>query len=527
MSGELNSTTKAEEGEFARQRAAQLSLAEILRRNAVRTPRAPALRFGARTVSYGELDERSDRLAAALHERGIAARDAVPLWLHNGIEIVETLFALHKLGAAAAPLNFRLSADEAAFILGDIGARGIIADARLLEAAGDALDADWTLVVGDTPDCSYEEAIGRQQAPPPTVVVDDDDAAFVMYTSGTTGRPKGAVLTHKNLIANTWSWTFEVGIRRSDIYTPGLPLFHIGGLVGLYPFLQMGSLVVLQPTGGFDPDEAFDTIVRNEATVCAFVPAQWQVLVEREQAGEKLSRVRRAVWGGSPASRPLLEQMTAILPENSVVSTFGQTEVTANATFLHAADALRKLGSVGHAALTVEHRIVDDSDSDVATGEIGEIVYRGPTVMREYFRRPEATEQAFLGGWFHGGDLVREDDEGFIYVIDRKDDMIISGAENIYPAEIERTLVEHPGVAETAVVGAPDPTWGETPVAFVVASDSQAVDSAELVALCTERLARFKRPSRIVFIDALPRNAGGKVLKRDLRAQATGTGEAA
>ena len=443
----------------ARLRAAQLSLGELLRRNAARLPAAPALRLEERTVTYGELDERSSTLAAVLREREVREGDTVAVLMHNGIEMVETLFAIHKLGAVAAPLNFRLSTEEVTFILADVGACGLVADEPLLELTGGAPGIDWTLAVSGEPGSSYEESLAAASRLEPEQV-DDDAPAFVMYTSGTTGRPKGAVLTHKNLVVNTWSWAFEVGVARGDTYTAGFPLFHIGGLVGLYPFLLLGECVVLQRSRGFDPDAALELIAGSAATICAFVPAQWQLLVDRPGAAERLRGQRRALWGGSPASRPLLERMVETLPADSVISTFGQTEVTANATFLGPADALRKLGSVGRAAPTMEYRIVDDDDRDVPPGEVGEIVYRGPTVMREYLGRPEATAEAFRGGWFHGGDLVREDDEGYLYVVDRKHDMIISGGENIYPAEVERVLVEHPAVADIAIVGIPHPDLG-------------------------------------------------------------------
>jgi fatty-acyl-CoA synthase len=501
----------------ARECAAQLSLPELLRRNATRMPSAPALRMDGRTISYGDLELRAGRLAAALRERGVRPADRVSIWMHNSIEMVEVLFAIHKLGAAAVPLNFRLRPDETAFILSDVGSGGLIADDALLHSGGTALDLEWTLSVSADSDSPYEEAITRAGTPVESEVVDDDSPAFVMYTSGTTGRPKGAVLTHKNLVSNTWSWAFEVGVARGDTYTAGLPLFHIGGLVGLYPFLLLGESVVIQRSGGFDAEATLDLMDRSETTICAYVPAQWQLLVELPDAAKKLARYRRAIWGASPASRPLLEQMTETLPDGSIVSTFGQTEVTANATFLGPADALRKLGSVGRPAATMECRIVDEEDRDVAQGEVGEIVYRGPTVMREYVNRPEATEEAFRGGWFHGGDVVRQDEEGYIYVVDRKNDLIISGGENIYPAEVERVMVEHPAIGEIAVVGTPHARWGETPVAFVVQAPGAQARADDLIAFCRDRLAGYKRPSRVIFIEELPRNASGKVLKRDLR----------
>jgi fatty-acyl-CoA synthase len=500
--------------------AAQLSLGELLRRRAATTPGAPALRLGDRVATYGELDERAGRLAVGLRDRAVSPGDRVGVWMHNGIEMVETLFAIHKLGAAAVPLNFRLAAPEAAFIVEDAGLRGLVGDAGLLELGGPGLGVDWGLAVTGEPDSSYEQAIADAPGACDPIVVEDHTPAFVMYTSGTTGRPKGAVLSHRNLLANTWNWTFEVDIRRGDVYTAGFPLFHIGGLVGLYPFLLLGNCVVLQASGGFDPEAALDLMQRAGTTVCAYVPAQWQLLVAPRSVAARLRGQRRAIWGGAPAGRALLERMVEVLPEGSVISTFGQTEVTANATFLGPADALRKLGSVGLPAVTMECRIVDESDRDVAPGEVGEIVYRGPTVMQGYFNRPDATAEAFRGGWFHSGDLVHQDDEGYFYVVDRKNDTIISGGENIYPAEVERVLAEHPTIAECAVAGVADERWGETPVAFVVCAPEAAVDAGELIDFCRPRLARYKHPTRVVVVDALPRNASGKVLRRVLRERA-------
>jgi acyl-CoA synthetase (AMP-forming)/AMP-acid ligase II len=509
----------------SQERARQLTLPELLRRRARTAPHATALCLDGETRSYAELDARADRLAAALARREVAPGDTVAVWMHNGIEMIEALFAIHKRGAAAVPLNFRLTAPEVAFILADSAACGLLADRRLIDAIGRPPSTEWQLVVSGGGDDSYEEAIAEGGDGPDSPPIDDDDAAFVMYTSGTTGQPKGAVLTHKNLIANTWNWTFAVGISEGDVYSAGLPLFHIGGLVGLYPFLLLGNRVVLQRTGGFDPAAALDLMDRAQSTVCAYVPTQWQLLVDEPGAAAVFGRQRRAIWGASPASRPLLERMMEALPEDSVVGTFGQTEVTANATFLAPRDARRKLGSVGRPAMTMEHRIVDDDDRDVPTGEIGEIVYRGPTVTPGYFRRPEATREAFRGGWFHSGDLVREDPDGYLYVVDRKSDTIISGGENIYPAEVERVLVEHPAVAEVAVVGVADARWGETPVAYVVGAAGASPAAQALIDFCGPRLARFKHPSRVVLIDELPRNASGKVLRRVLRERATDQGE--
>jgi acyl-CoA synthetase (AMP-forming)/AMP-acid ligase II len=223
------------------------------------------------------------------------------------------------------------------------------------------------------------------------------------------------------------------------------------------------------------------------------------------------------MWGASQAPLPTLELLAATFPSVEIVNAFGQTEMSSNTCFLRGEDAIRKMGSVGSPALGVEVRIVDAEGADVRRGEVGEIVYRGPTVMQGYHGRPEATAEAFAGGWFHSGDLVREDDEGFIYVVDRLKDMLISGGENVYPAEVERALVAHPAVAEVAVVGVAHPRWVETPLAVVVPAPDAEVGEEELIAFCRERLAGYKKPAAVVFVDELPRNAAGKVLKRQLR----------
>jgi acyl-CoA synthetase (AMP-forming)/AMP-acid ligase II len=255
--------------------------------------------------------------------------------------------------------------------------------------------------------------------------------------------------------------------------------------------------------------------------MCFFVPTQWQEICARpEVARLDRGRLRTAMWGASQAPLPTLELMSRTFPSVEIVSAFGQTEMSSNTCFLRGEDAIRKMGSIGRPAVNVETRIVDEAGADVPPGGVGEIVYRGPTVMQGYFEKPEATAEAFAGGWFHSGDLVREDEEGFLYVVDRLKDMLISGGENVYPAEVERTLMLHPAVAEVAVLGIPHPRWVETPLAVVVPeSGATAVTEAELIEHCRERLAGYKKPSAVVFADSLPRNAAGKVLKRRLRKQ--------
>jgi fatty-acyl-CoA synthase len=471
-------------------------------------PDRPAVVFGDEVRTHADLHARSASLASALAADGVTANDRVALLLRNRIEFVEALLACHRLGAVAVPINFRLAPEEIAFILANSEAETLICD------------APWTgpvrrvLEVGD----AYEAALAAAPAPDGLADLVEDDPAIMCYTSGTTGRPKGAVLTHGNLVASTLSWIHEMRAHSDDVWLSGQPLFHIGGINGLLPFLTLGATVIITPSTQFDPDAALALIERHAVTMCIFVPTQWDAICGSTTVGQvDRHRLRVAMWGASPALRTTLESMRDTFPQAEIVSAYGQTEMSGATTLLLGPDATRKMGSVGQPMFGVELRLVDDALGDVPVGEIGEIVYRGPNVMAGYHGAPAATDEAFSGDWFHSGDLARRDDEGYLWLVDRKKDLIVSGGENIYPAEVERVLLEHPSVSDAAVIGVPHPRWVETPVAVVVASDSDAVEEVELIAHCRRHLAAFKKPSAVVVVDALPRNAAGKVLKRQLR----------
>ena len=431
-----------------------------------------ALVFDGVQRTHAELHERAARVAGALAARGVRAGDRVAMLLQNGLEFPETMLACHRLGAIAVPINFRLTQSEIDYILADSGAITLV---------DGPLDGD----------------------PVPQAHVAPGDPALICYTSGTTGRPKGAVLTHANLVASTLSWIHEMGATADDVWLSGQPLFHIGGINGMLPFLALGAKAVITPTTGFDPEAAVRLMEEHAVTMCIFVPTQWDQVTAIPQR----TRLRAAMWGAAPASRQTLEALARTYPGVDIVSAYGQTEMSGATTLLKGADATRKMGSVGKPMRGVELRLVEEADG------IGEIVYRGPMVMQGYWNNPQATTEAFAGGWFHSGDLATRDEEGYLRLVDRKKDMIVSGGENIYPAEVERVLREHPAVTDAAVIGVPHPRWGETPVAFVVGAGA----AAELIEHCRERLASYKKPSAVVFVDALPRNAAGKVLKRELR----------
>jgi fatty-acyl-CoA synthase len=283
------------------------------------------------------------------------------------------------------------------------------------------------------------------------------------------------------------------------------------------PNFMLGIPTVIHPLRAFDPGEILDAWERERATIVFNVPQQWQALCAHPGVKQRNLALRIISWGAAPASDAVLRAMSESFPNAINVAVFGQTEMSPITCVLTGEDSRRKLGSVGRPIPTIQYRIVDDDMNDVATGEIGEIIYRGPTTMQGYWNKPDATEQAFAGGWFHSGDLVKQDEQGFVWVVDRKKDMIISGGENIYSAEVENVLFSHPKIREAAVVGRPDPEWGEVPVAVVVLAGEATLELDELRSYLDQHLARFKHPKALHILDALPRNAGGKVLKGPLR----------
>jgi fatty-acyl-CoA synthase len=508
--------------EIPRLQGRGMTMSDQLARWARRTPDAVALRFEGTGRSYAELDERVTRLARALAGRGVGTGDRVAVLALNGLEVWETYLAAVRLGAVVVPVNFRLVADEVAHVLADSGTVALVVDRALVEVADAAREQASGVRTVLTIGGDYEEALAAAGGEPLDVEVDEGAAAFIMYTSGTTGRPKGAVLTHRNLLMHVFSHVTHLGWDPDDrVAVPGAPLFHVAGLAGGLPPLLMGGTHVVLRSGGFDPVATLDLIERERVSSIFLVPAMWAAVVAVPGiASRDLSSLRRISWGAAPASTTLLRTLIETFPRAEVVTAFGQTECSPVTCFLRGEDSVRKIGSIGTPMLNVEVRVVDDAMRDVPQGEVGEIVYRSPMVMREYWGKPEATAEAFAGGWFHSGDLVRQDEDGYLYVVDRKKDMIITGGENVYCAEVEDVLAAHPKVGEVALIGVPDARYGEASLAVVAPRDpADPPMPAELTAWCRERLAGYKHPREYSIVPALPRNPSGKVLKTALRAE--------
>ena len=498
-----------------------------LERHAFMQPGAPALRFLGNTITWAELRRRVAALAGALSRRGVGSGDRVMILMLNRTEFVESVLAANMIGAIAVPINFRLTPAEIAFLVQDCEARVLITESVLAAVAAGVRNITSVIetiaVAGDAGDeglLSYEDLVNEPGDAAQPVDVPNDSPALIMYTSGTTGRPRGAVLTHTNLTGQTMTGLYTHGVDAGDVGFIGVPFFHIAGVGNLLTGMLLGIPTVIHPLGAFDPGHLLDVLAAEKVTGIFLVPAQWQAVCDAQQANPRDVKLRVMSWGAAPASDTLLRQMSETFPGAQILAAFGQTEMSPVTCMLLGEDAIRKRGSVGKVIPTVAARVVDEDMNDVPIGGVGEIVYRAPTLMSGYWNNPEATAEAFAGGWFHSGDLVRMDEDGYVWVVDRKKDMIISGGENIYCAEVENVLASHPDIVEVAVIGRPHEKWGEVPIAVAAVAASGQEDKLSLEDLdefLGERLARYKHPKGLEIVDALPRNPAGKVLKTELR----------
>lgn len=495
-----------------------------LERHAMMQPDAPALRFVGNTMTWADLRRRVAALAGALSGRGVGFGDRVMILMLNRTEFVESVLAANMIGAIAVPLNFRLTPTEIAVLVEDCVAHVMLTEAALAPVAIGVRNIQPLLSVivvagGSSQDSvfGYEDLLNEAGDVHEPVDIPNDSPALIMYTSGTTGRPKGAVLTHANLTGQAMTALYTSGANiNSDVGFVGVPLFHIAGIGNMLTGLLLGLPTVIYPLGAFDPGQLLDVLEAEKVTGIFLVPAQWQAVCTEQQARPRDLRLRVLSWGAAPAPDALLRQMSATFPETQILAAFGQTEMSPVTCMLLGEDAIAKRGSVGRVIPTAAARVVDQNMNDVPVGEVGEIVYRAPTLMSCYWNNPEATAEAFAGGWFHSGDLVRMDSDGYVWVVDRKKDMIISGGENIYCAELENVLASHPDIAEVAVIGRADEKWGEVPIAVAaVTNDDLRIE--DLGEFLTDRLARYKHPKALEIVDALPRNPAGKVLKTELR----------
>lgn len=496
------------------------TVGDIVTRSARRAPDAMALSFEARSWTYRELDVASTRVAAALIDLGLEKGDRVAAFGKNSDAYLLLWLGVVKAGLVHVPVNFALTGAELAYVLGQSGARAVFADGALrtaLETCDVTPSITGSLREGSGERDVLAWARAGGDVPSLDVTVSDDDVAQLLYTSGTTSDPKGAILTHRALIHHYAAAAMALDARASERQLHALPLYHSAQMhVFMMPSLMLGAPNWLLETP--DAAKVLDAFATHDIDAFFAAPTVWIALLALlEKAPERGRALTKACYGASIMPTPVLQRLRALLPKLGFYNCFGQSEIGPLATVLRPEEHDARPASAGRAIPFVDMRVVDDAMVDVAPGEAGEVVYRSPQLCLGYWEKPEATAEAFEGGWFHSGDLARIDAEGYITIVDRKKDIIKSGGVVVSSREVEEALFTHPAVREVAVIPIPDPKWIEAVTAVVVLVEGAVADEATLIEHVRARLAVFKVPKRVHFVDALPKNTAGKLLKRELR----------
>lgn len=481
-------------------------------------------------LSFGELNLRCNRVANSLLKLGVKPGDRVALALMNSAEFVESYFAIAKIGGIVVPLNWRLVPDELEFILKDSGSSTLIFGEEFIDTftdlhnRGDKTDVtEWIQVASASAENNFaaDYVDFRDSGSPeePAIGACDDELLYIMYTSGTTGLPKGVVHSHNTSLWALFTFAASCDLRDADRYLVALPLFHVGSLIPITLNIYRGVTSVVMRE--FDPQRAWELIQEEKITNSLLVPAMLNFMEQVPDVAQyDYSSLRWIQSGASPLPVSLIQKYADM--ELDIHQIYGLTESCGPACVISAENALSKIGSTGRAFFHTEVRVVGEDGVDCQPNIQGEVWVSGKHIMVEYWNRPEATAATITAdGWLRTGDVASVDDEGFIYIQDRMKDMIISGAENVYPAEIENVILTHAGVAEVAVIGQPSVKWGESPLAVVVRKNGD-LSEQDILRHCDGKMARFKLPKAAVFIEAIPRNANGKVLKRELRVQFPG-----
>ncbi len=491
-----------------------VNLSAFIRFHALRTPDRPALVYGDQRISYADFLDRIERMAACLHRRGVREGDVVAVLMKNSAAFLEIAFAASHIGAVFLPINYRLAAAEVAFITGNAGAVLVFADTELAAA----VEGDPRAVLVDAAAQADGRVLAGTDGPVPAMRVRGTQDLFrLMYTSGTTDHPKGVMHSYENFYWKCIDHVTALGLSAEDRLLAVGPMYHVGAfdLPGMAVLWQGGMICLLRD---FDPDAVLAAIERERLTGAWFAPVMvGRVLSHPGRERYDVSSLKWAIGGGERTPEQRIRDFTGLFASARYVDGYGLTESCSGDTLMEAGREIEKIGSTGRALAHVEIEIRDDSGTALPAGAVGEICLRGPKITRGYWKDPEKTARSFYGDWFRTGDVGYLDADGFLFLTDRKKDMIISGGENIASSEIERVIFMLPQVNEVAVIAVPDERWGEVPAAVVVLKEGGSLDAETLERHCRQHLASFKLPKRLLIREALPRNPSGKVLKRLLR----------
>lgn len=504
-----------------------MNLGQLLTDSATRTPDKTAIIFRDQKTTYAELDQRANQVANALIGLGIQKGDRVGLLLHNIPLYIEAYYGIVRAGATVVPMNVLYKPGEVSYIMRDSGAKALLTFGPFAQVALAAKPEapELSYLIAATPEplpgaLSWADTIGGAATTTPSVPVSEEDVAVFSYTSGTTGRPKGAMLTHGNLLANIaqFSSLEQFKVNNDDVVWLALPLFHIYAMnVGMNSAIMHGASMALVER--FEPVSSLEGLQRNKVTIILAAPPMFLAWSQVPNIGDYDLSSLRNVSSGAAALPVAVMKMFEQLARTGIYEGYGMSEASPVLTS-NAAGPVVKPGTVGPAIPGVEIKIVDDNDNELPHGQMGELIARGANVMRGYWNQPEATAETLRNGWLHTGDLATEDDDGYFTIVDRKKDMILVSGYNVYPREVEETLFTHPAVADAAVVQYPDPYQGESVMAFVVLKPGHEATEREIIDYCRSQIAVFKCPRKVEFIGELPKNNTGKVLRRELRDKA-------
>jgi long-chain acyl-CoA synthetase len=510
------------------------TFADIIYRNAILYPDSEAFVYGSERVSFKRFNERVNRLIHGLQALGIQKGDIIGILSWNRLEYPEAFGAAMKGGFILAHFNPRLQAEELIHVINDSEARVVFLGPEFVEIV-DRIHkrlskAELFLTFGDAEGrmIAYREVLESHSDEEPEPVVKEEDPFTIFYTSGTTGVPRGGIYTHKQKMENTSMKALDIGVEFGDRHLVVLPMFHIGGDSHIWPFFLMGGCNVIMPRPSFDPAEALQMIAEEQITDVHIVPTQLISLLNLPDIEQyDLHCLKRIWYAASPMPTEVLKRGLSVFGP-VFMQGYGQTESGPDVTFLNkashrdaigSAEAQSVLASCGQPCIRVHVRIVDEAGRDVEAGKIGEIIVESKRIMTEYWRKPDETKETIRDGWLYTGDMGYYDEKGFIYIADRKKDMIITGGENVYPKQVEDVLYRHPAVKETAVIGVPDPYWVERVHALVILQENAQATEEDVINFCRKHIAHYKAPKSVEFVESLPKNPQGKILKREIRSK--------
>ena len=512
--------------------AAWLNLGQQLKINAKKFPKTVALKDSTRGFTYPEVNRRVNKLCHSLLSLGLVKGDKVAVLLENSIEIVEVFLAAAKTGIIIVPINFRLVSAEVEYIAVNSDAKAFIVHDEFtstvdpIRANLEKITPDHYIIVGQQQDGyrSYEEFIKNSSETEPTNEVYPQDTWILIYTSGTTGKPKGVVRSHESHIAFYLLNGIDFGFNEHDYCLNVMPLCHINSTFFTFTFIYIGASVYIHPARSFDPAEILDIVESEKITFISLIPTHYNLILNApDDARERDVRsIRKLICSSAPVRKSMKLAIMDFFPGVELYEGYGSTEAGI-VTILKPEEQMKKLGSIGFESLGTDFvKILNADGKEVGIGEVGELYSRGPMLFDEYYKLPQKTASAFRGGWFSAGDMAKRDEEGYYYIVDRKDNMIITGGENVYPSEIEEVVGSHECVFDCAVVGLPDAKWGEKVTAVVITkpgTDKEKISEEDIMTCCKEKLAGFKRPKEVIFIeqDAMPRTPTGKILHRKLK----------